>query len=172
VRAYEAKVADEKREQDRVEREKREAIEKERREKQALRDKLLKAWQTDKERREAEADSIRTRRVAGYWLGAGGLALGAGAVFFALKGKSNNDDVQTGRFATGTAIQAAIDKGKTYNTIGYALAGASLLGLGVGIPLVLFNDSSKEPKIPPRPKLPEVTLSPMPGGVLLSWRLP
>ena len=173
VSAAEEKVSAEKAEADRIERKRLAVIERFESEKRELRDRLLAQWKEESKEKQAQANSIRSRRHIGYGVAAGGALFGAGAVLFALKGSSNNDEVKAGNFANAKGIQDAIDRGKTYNTLTMVLGGLALAGLGVGIPLAIFNLPSSEPKLPEKPTIPpELVLSPAPGGLLLTLRFP
>ena len=79
------------------------------------------------------------QRKVGFGLLAGSVLLGAGAGYFALKGKSLANDVSSGNTATADDIvQKAADSKKT-NTYAYILTGAGGAALIAGVILVLLN---------------------------------
>ncbi len=163
VAAQEKAAAEAKSERDRVDRERLAAEQKIRDDQQRERDRVTSAARAVRDARQGEADSIRTRRRWGYGLSIAGVALAGGATFFALKGKSSNDQLASGGLKTAADQQAILDQGKTYNTLTLALGAAAVVGVAIGIPLILFNSESKEPK---------VSLLATPSGMLLSWRWP
>jgi TPR repeat protein len=163
VADYEKELADAKEESARIERDRIAQQKKIADDAQRERDRIAEIERKQREALVAERDGIRMRRSVGIGFVVAGAALAGGATFFALKGKSTNDQLTGGGAKTAAEQQSILDQGKTYNTLGFAFAAAAVAGVGIGVPLIMFNSPSKEPKI---------SLVPAPGGMLVSWRWP
>lgn len=110
----------------------------------------LAARHADDERKAAEELAAKeegksTRRLVGYIVAGAGLAFGASAGAFALLGKGTNSDIQSGDLPTRDDVTTRASTGASYNTLGYVSLVAAVVSLGIGVPLILFNQSERAP---------------------------
>lgn len=87
---------------------------------------------------ERQASASR-RRTAGYILAGVGVGLGALAGTFAGLGAAQNSRIEDGGLKDAEAMKDVESTGKTYNGLAYGFGIASVVGIGLGVPLVLFS---------------------------------